>query len=93
MSPIVSGLCRGQAGEDRVITEFRSDRSPLRLKYVRDHNVRALGSEAARVAGTHSTGTARDDHRPIVETSHDSLVQFGYEHRAHASQRLHLLDL
>src|SRR5207249_3127120 len=31
---------------------------------------RALGDEAARVAGAHSTGPARDDHCPIIETSH-----------------------
>ena len=35
------------------------------------HNVRALGDEAVRVAGTHSTGTARDDHCSIIETFHD----------------------
>src|SRR6267142_158004 len=46
------------------------ERLPLLLKHVRDHDVRALGDEAARVAGAHSTGTARDDHCSIVETFH-----------------------
>ena len=42
----------------------------LLLKDVRDYNVRALGDEAARVAGTHATGTARDNHGPMIETFH-----------------------
>ena len=60
-----------EAGEDRVIAELVGKRSPFLLEYVRDHDVRALGDEATRVAGTHSTGTARDDHCPIIETFHD----------------------
>jgi transcriptional regulator GlxA family with amidase domain len=42
------------------------------------------------VAGAHSTGASRDDLSPIVETFHDSLVQFSYQHRAHDSQRKNL---
>src|SRR5207245_9727170 len=60
-----------EAEENRVIAEFVRDRPPLLLEHVGDHDVRALGDEAAYVAGAHSTGTARDDHRPIIETSHD----------------------
>ena len=63
-----------EAGKDRLIAELAGERPPLLLEYVRDHDVRALGDEAARVAGTHSTGTARDDHRPIIETSHDPFL-------------------
>ena len=63
------------------------ERPSLLLEYVREHHVCALADEAARVAGTHSTGTARDNHCPVVETFHDSLVQFSYQHRAHDSQR------
>ena len=59
-----------EAGEDRVFAELVSERPPLLLEYVRDHNVPALGDEAARVAGTHSTGTARDNHCPMIETFH-----------------------
>ena len=54
-----------------MIAELVSEHPPLLLEYVRDHNVRALGDEAARVAGAHSTGTARDNHCSIVETFHD----------------------
>jgi hypothetical protein len=61
-------------GEDRVIAELVGERPPLLLEYVRDHDVRALGDEAARVTGAHSTGTARDDYCPIIETLH---VRFG----------------
>src|SRR6266446_1752785 len=57
-----------EAGENRVNTKFVGERSSLLFEYVRDHNVRALGDEAARVAGTHSTGTTRDDHCPIAKT-------------------------
>src|SRR6267142_577708 len=57
-----------EAGENRVNTKFVGERSSLLFEYVRDHNVRALGHEAARVAGTHSTGTTRDDHCPIAKT-------------------------
>src|SRR5207247_5239394 len=59
-----------EAGEDRVIAELAGERPSLLLEYVRDHDVRALGDEAARVAGTHSTGTAGDNHCPIIETFH-----------------------
>ena len=59
-----------EAREDRLIAEFVGERSPLLLDDIRDHDVRALGDEAARVAGTHSTGTTRDDHCPIIETLH-----------------------
>jgi hypothetical protein len=46
---------------------------------VRDHHVRAISDEAARVAGTHSTGTAHDNHCPVIETPHDgfSFLVFG----------------
>jgi len=54
---------------------------------LRDHNLRSLGGESAREAGAHSTCTTRDDHRPIVETFHDSLVQFSCQDCAHDSQR------
>src|SRR6185312_287484 len=60
-----------EAGEDRVIAELVDERPSLLLKYVRDHDVRALSEEAVRVAGTHPTGTARNDHCPIIETLHD----------------------
>jgi len=63
-----------EAGEDRVIGELVGERPPLLLEYVRDHNVRALGDEAAREAGTHSTGAARDNHCPIIETFHELLL-------------------
>jgi hypothetical protein len=43
-----------------LIAELVGERPSLLLEYVRDHDVRALGGEAARVAGTHSTGTARE---------------------------------
>jgi hypothetical protein len=61
-----------EAGEDRLIAEFVGERPSLLLEYIRDHNIRAFGDEAARVAGTHSTGTARDNHCPIIETIQDS---------------------
>src|SRR5258705_12726864 len=74
------GHCRGpvcvarnvETGEDRLIAELFGERPSLLLEYVRDHDVRALGDEAARVAGTHSTRAAGHDHRPVIETSHDS---------------------
>jgi hypothetical protein len=53
-----------------VIAELVGERPPLLLEHVRDHNVRALRNEAAGVAGAHSTGTARDDHGPIIEAFH-----------------------
>ena len=56
-----------------MIAELVGERLPLLLEYVRDHDVRALGDEAARVAGAHSTGTARDDYCPIIETFHVTL--------------------
>src|SRR5260221_7246450 len=56
---------------DFVTTELVGNVPPLLLEQVRDHDVRALGDEAARMAGAHSTGTARDDHCSIVETFHD----------------------
>jgi hypothetical protein len=37
-----------EAGEDRVITELVSEHPPVLLEYARDHNVSALGDEAAR---------------------------------------------
>ena len=57
-----------------MIAELAGECSPLPLEYVRDHHVGALGDEAARVAGTHATGTARDNHRPIIETFHDCFL-------------------
>jgi hypothetical protein len=63
-----------EAGEDRLIAELVGERTPLLIEYVRDHDVRALGDEAARVAGAHSTGTARDNHCPIIETFHNSFL-------------------
>ena len=63
-----------EAGEDRVIAELVGKRPPLLFEYVRDDDVRALCDEAARVAGTHSTGTARDNHCPIIETFHDCFL-------------------
>jgi hypothetical protein len=54
-----------------VIAEFMGERAPLLLEYVCNHDVRALCDEAARVVGTHSSGTAGDDHCPLVETFHD----------------------
>src|SRR5882724_199774 len=63
-----------EAVEVRVITKLAGERPTLLLEYVRDHNVRALGDEAARVTGAHSTGTARDNHCPIIETSHEFLL-------------------
>src|SRR2546426_6739455 len=59
-----------EAGEDRLIAELVGERPSLLLEYVRDHDVRAIGDEAARVASAHSTGTARDNHCPIIETFH-----------------------
>ena len=53
-----------------MIAEFLGECAPLLLEYVCDHDVRALGDEAARVIGTHATGTAGDDHRLILETFH-----------------------
>jgi len=53
-----------------VIAELVGERPSLLLEYVRDHDVRALGDEAARVAGAYSMGTARDNHCPIIETFH-----------------------
>src|SRR5438132_215380 len=76
-----------EAGEDRVIAELVGERPPFLLEYVRDHDVGALSDEAACVAGAHSTGTARDDHRPIIETSHDlslSCAVFDGHRRANA---------
>src|SRR5206468_1769457 len=60
-----------EAGEDRLTAELVGERPSLLLEYVSDHNVRALSDEAARVAGAHSTGTARNNHCPIIETFHD----------------------
>jgi hypothetical protein len=57
-----------EAGEDRAITELVGEHPPLLREYVRQSHVSALGDEAARVAGTHSTGTARDNQCPIIET-------------------------
>jgi len=56
-----------------VLAELVGERPPLLIEYVRDHNVCAFADEAARETGTHSTGTARDNHCPIVETFHDCL--------------------
>src|SRR5207249_9796554 len=44
---------------------------PHLLSYFLLHDAPALGDPAARVASTHSTGTARDDHCPIIKPSHD----------------------
>jgi hypothetical protein len=75
-----------------VITEFVSKSPSLLLKYVCDHNVRALGDEAARVAGTHSTGTAGDDHRPMIEAFHGPccllLLDFGRLEVGHDQSQL-----
>src|SRR6266571_604902 len=54
-----------------MIAELAGECSPFTLEYVRDHHVGALGDEAARVTGTHATGSARDNHGPIIETIHD----------------------
>jgi hypothetical protein len=51
--------------------ELAGKRPPLPLKHVRNHDVRALGDEPARVARTQSAGASRDDHCPIIETFHD----------------------
>src|SRR5882757_2552186 len=59
-----------EAGEDRACAEFVGERPPLLFEHVRDHDVRALGDEAARVAATHSADTAGDDHCSIVKTFH-----------------------
>jgi len=57
--------------EDPVTAEFLGERLPFLLEDVCDHDVRALGYEAACVTGAHSASTAGDDHRPILETIHD----------------------
>ena len=64
-----------------MFAELVSERPPLLLEYVRDHNVRALGDEAAREAGAHSTGTARDDHCPIIETFHELFSLLGQDNQ------------
>ena len=54
----------------RVISSGSAMRGIAKSLTAPDHNVPALGDEAARVAGTHSTGTTRDNHCPIIETFH-----------------------
>ena len=56
-----------------MLAELVSERPSFLLEYVSDHNVRALGDEPARLAGTQSTSTARDNHRSILEALHDVL--------------------
>ena len=59
-----------EAREDGAVAEFIGQALSLLLDDVRDHDIRALGDEAARVAGAHSTGATRDDHCPILEAFH-----------------------
>jgi hypothetical protein len=56
-----------EAREDGAATEFIDQAPSLLIDDVRDHDIRALGDETARVASAHSTGAARDDHCPILE--------------------------
>ena len=59
--------------EDCAVAEFIGQALALLIDDVRDHDIRALGDKAARVAGAHSTGATRDDHCPILETFHNRL--------------------
>ena len=59
-----------EAREDGAVTEFIDQALSLLIDDVRDHDIRALGDEAARVASAHSTGATRDDHGPILEAFH-----------------------
>ena len=60
-----------------MTAELVGERPPFLLEHVRDDDVRALRDEAARVAGTHSTGTASYNHCPIIETFHDCFLSCG----------------
>jgi hypothetical protein len=43
------------------VAELRGDRSELRVEDVGEHDLRALGDEAPRLALTHAAGGAGDD--------------------------------